>query len=227
MTSDTQIPNIKILFIGASKVGKTSLIERYRNNTFNAEIKPTVGINYHEVEIELKNKKFNIQLFDISGDDKYYKIITGYLKNAHGVFLVYDVTDKESFEQIKIWMKKFQDANKNNKKQNTIFVLLGNKIDIKDEGQNNEEDWKIKGEDYNMTFYETSASNGQNIKEAVQYMVEEIYKLLGENTFVNENDKEKENVVSENSDNINYFYSLNTLEGEKEEDKCSYVCAIF
>ena len=227
MTSDTQIPNIKILFIGASKVGKTSLIERYRNNTFNAEIKPTVGINYHEVEIELKNKKFNIQLFDISGDDKYYKIITGYLKNAHGVFLVYDVTDKKSFEQIKIWRKKFQDVNKDNKKQNTIFVLLGNKIDIKDEGQNNEEDWKIKGEDYNMTFYETSASNGQNIKEAVQYMVEEIYKLLGENTFVNESDKEKENDVSENSANINDFYSLHKIEGEKEVGEYYCKCAIF
>ena len=78
-----------------------------------------------------------------------------------------------------------------------------------------------------MTFYETSASNGQNIKEAVQYMVEEIYKLLGENTFVNENDKEKENVVSENSANINDFYSLNKKEGEKEVGKYYCKCAIF
>ena len=163
----------KIVIIGDSGVGKTNLISRYLKNDFKPETKATIGVEFNDKKYEYKNKKIKIQIWDTAGQERYRSLTSMYYKGAKGAILVYDITSKNSFENIDKWlieMKKTAD-------ENIKIILIGNKCDLIDKREVKEDDGKIKAKDLNVPFMETSALNCINVEKAFNFLIEEIANL--------------------------------------------------
>jgi small GTP-binding protein len=152
---------IKLLMIGDSNVGKTSILNKYVTNKFTDEFTTTIGIDFHIKRITVNNKIVKLQLWDTAGQERFRAVTIGYFRGAQGAVVVYDVTNRESFNNIKKWIK---DIDKNCYKDIVIF-LVGNKIDEIDNREVSTEEGKELSEEYNINHYECSAKTGKNIEE--------------------------------------------------------------
>jgi len=152
---------IKLLMIGDSSVGKTSILNKYVTNKFTDEFTTTIGIDFHIKRIAVNNKIVKLQLWDTAGQERFRSVTIGYFRGAQGALVVYDVTNRESFKNIKKWM---EDIDKNCYNGIIIF-LVGNKIDEKQNREVSTEEGKELGEKYNINYFECSAKTGENIEE--------------------------------------------------------------
>jgi Ras-related protein Rab-8A len=152
---------IKLLMIGDSGVGKTCLLLRYANDSFSPTFITTIGIDFKIKNIEIDNKRVKLQIWDTAGQERFRTITTSYFRGAQGIVLVYDVTDRRSFESIRNWISQIQqhaDVHVNK-------ILVGNKCDMLDEKVVSTEEGKKLAEEFNMQFWETSAKNGVNVEQ--------------------------------------------------------------
>ncbi|CAH1785921.1 unnamed protein product [Owenia fusiformis] len=167
---------IKLMFIGDSTVGKTSLIFRYVHGIFNEMYLATIGIDFKKRTIELQGKNLTIQLWDTGGQERFHSITQSYYRSAMGIFLVYDVTNPNSFCNVEKWMKNIEQS----AKEDVVIFLLGNKADcietrrvIKDVG-------KAKAAELNLDFLETSAKTDKNVKKAFEEMTKKVMAKIPE-----------------------------------------------
>jgi small GTP-binding protein len=119
----------------------------------------------------LQNKLIKLQIWDTAGQERFRTITKTYYKGAHGIILTYDVTDNNSFKNIRNWIKQIEA----NAQTNVCKVLVGNKCDKPDRVVS-EEDGRKLAEDYKMNFFETSAKTNQNVNEVFNFLTEEILK---------------------------------------------------
>jgi small GTP-binding protein len=119
----------------------------------------------------LQNKLIKLQIWDTAGQERFRTITKTYYKGAHGIILTYDVTDNNSFKNIRNWIKQIEA----NAQTNVCKVLVGNKCDKPDRVVS-EEDGRQLAEDYKMNFFETSAKTNQNVNEVFNFLTEEILK---------------------------------------------------
>lgn len=153
---------IKLLMIGDSGVGKTCLLLRYANDSFSPTFITTIGIDFKIKNIEIDNKRVKLQIWDTAGQERFRTITTSYFRGAQGIVLVYDVTDRRSFESIRNWISQIQqhaDVHVNK-------ILVGNKCDMLDEKVVSTEEGKKLAEEFNMEFWETSAKNDVNVEQS-------------------------------------------------------------
>lgn len=118
---------IKISVVGNSNVGKTNIIQRFTRNIFNLETKSTIGVDFENKIINYKNRIIKTQVWDTAGQERYMSIVSTFYKSAHGIIIVYDITDRSSFQNVEKWIesiKKYININ------NTKILLLGNKSDL-------------------------------------------------------------------------------------------------
>ena len=166
--------SFKIITMGNSGVGKTSLLKRFIFNSFSDNLLSTLGLEFTSKEITLKNgKKIILKLFDTAGQEKYRSLSKSYFKNVDGVLFVYAVNDLKSFENIKDWIKIF--TGNNDGKNDIPIYLIENKNDL--EKQVNEQlilDFLNK---YNFRFKSVSAkiNKGNSINELFQEISEILY----------------------------------------------------
>ncbi len=162
----------KLLIIGESGVGKTCLLLRYTDDSFTANHLTTIGIDFKIKIVPLPNNKLvKLQIWDTAGQERFRTITKTYYKGAHGIILTYDVTDQNSFKNIRNWIKQIEA----NAQTNVCKVLVGNKCDKPDRVVSEEEGKKL-AEDFNMSFFETSAKTNQNVNEVFNFLTEEILK---------------------------------------------------
>ncbi len=121
----------KVVLIGDSGVGKTNLLSRYLRNEFDYDTRTTVGVEFGVKKLEIDGTKVKVQLWDTAGQERYKSITNTYYKGAKGALLAYDITRKETFENVNKWISELQT---HGSKEINIF-LVGNKIDLKDERQ--------------------------------------------------------------------------------------------
>ena len=163
----------KILTIGESLVGKTSILRRYVDNKFERHHLATIGIDYQTKTLKIKDKEIKLKIWDTAGQERYRNIANHAYKGADGIILVYDITDELSFSKISDWMEQI---NSNLSRNEIGIILIGNKSDIKERAVD-----KIKGEEkakeYGIDYYETSALNGNGIKEAFEGLTKQILKI--------------------------------------------------
>ena len=200
---EKQLFKAHIITLGDATVGKTSLIVRYTGNTFRTDYLITIGIDSQLKKIQLQNgEEIKVLITDTAGQEKFRSLSTNYIKNANGILLVYDITNKESFYNINIWAKQIKE-----KIEDLIpMILVGNKIDLEEKRCVSKEEGEecAKNNCGGIKFYETSCKTGENIKEAIDDLAEQIY-----NKFSG-NDLDKEN-------NIN-------LDEEKKEQEIKKCC---
>ena len=161
----------KIMILGESKVGKTSLIKRYTKDQFGGVYLTTVGMDFQDKIIEIEDKKIRLQIWDTAGQDRFRNVTKSYFQSAKGLIIVYEISDKESFEKINFWMEHI----KNNAPEDAKIILVGNKEDLTSERQVSIEDGENKAKNYNIKFFEACAKDGTNVKELFYYLANEIY----------------------------------------------------
>jgi small GTP-binding protein len=178
-TTEKKEYTFKLLIIGESDVGKTCILIRFSDGKF-SKTQNTIGIDYRMKVIMCKENQVKLKIFDTAGQEKFRNITKQFYKNADGIMLVYDVTSRDSFENIGYWMRQIQMFTQ---KENISTILIGNKSDSQARTVSFDEGQKLSQE-YNIKFLETSAANGENIEEAFSSLSQELIGRSG-------NDKEE------------------------------------
>ena len=117
---------VKISVIGNSNVGKTNIIKRFLHNTFDLETKSTIGVDFGNKIMHIDNHVIKLQIWDTAGQERYMAITNTFYKNAKGIIVVYDISDKNSFNKVNNWMESIN----TNASSDTKILLLGNKADL-------------------------------------------------------------------------------------------------
>lgn len=160
----------KLLLIGDSGVGKTSILFRFSEEEFNSTFIATIGIDFKIRTIDLHGKKIKLQIWDTAGQERFRTITTAYYRGAMGIMLVYDVTSQRSFDNIRIWMDNIaQHAN-----QDVEMMLIGNKCDMEDRRVITTSQGESFAKMHGIRFMETSAKAGSNVYEAFRQLAEDI-----------------------------------------------------
>ena len=171
--------SLKILLIGDSQVGKTSLLLKYTEHVFPEEHIATIGVEYKDKFILKDNYNIRLQIWDTAGQERFHSITKNIYRNANGVLFVYDITNQESFSNIKNWIKDLQNVGNDIK-----GVIIGNKIDLEQKRDVSKQDLEEIGKKYNMPILETSAKQSINVNEGFEMLVNELLKGKNENQIV-------------------------------------------
>ncbi len=162
---------IKILIIGDSRVGKTSLLLKYVEKLFPEEHISTIGVEYKEKNIIKDDFNIKLQIWDTAGQERFRSITKNIYKNTNCVLFVYDITNMESFKNVKHWIKDTENIDKDIK-----GIIIGNKTDLENERVISKKDLDEIGNKYKMAVLETSAKNGKNVNECFELLVDELFK---------------------------------------------------
>ena len=163
----------QLLIIGDSSVGKTSLITRYANGTFKEEYLATVGLDYFTKVEEINNQTIQVKLWDTAGQERFKSLTQNYFRNAQGVLLTFDVTNTESFDNLKDWINSI----KKNMEGNNVFIpliIIGNKIDMEDSREIQKEDAQKFATENKYKYFETSAKTGEGVDDAIRDLVNQV-----------------------------------------------------
>ncbi len=173
----------KILLIGNSNVGKSSLFLRFVDEIWKENFVPTIGVDFKIKSIKIDNKIIKLQIWDTAGQERFRSILSSYYKGANGILLLYDITNVNSFKNLSNWLI---DIEKNSSKD-VKKILIGNKCDLNELRKIPINKGKEFADTYNMKFIETSAKNNVNINECFNILGKELLN----NIDLKSNKKEK------------------------------------
>jgi len=161
---------VKLLIIGDSNVGKSSLLMRFADNTWTSSFITTIGIDYKLKTVEIEGETINLQIWDTAGQERFRTITPSFYRKTHGILVVYDCTDEKSFESIKPWLKSID--------ENAVQVekiILGNKCDVStlEKKISSEQGAKI-AQEFGLEFLETSVKSNHNVEEAFMRLVRNV-----------------------------------------------------
>eukprot|EP00411_Alexandrium_monilatum_P031105 CAMPEP_0175374566 /NCGR_PEP_ID=MMETSP0095-20121207/23313_1 /TAXON_ID=311494 /ORGANISM="Alexandrium monilatum, Strain CCMP3105" /LENGTH=265 /DNA_ID=CAMNT_0016672797 /DNA_START=34 /DNA_END=831 /DNA_ORIENTATION=+ len=159
----------KLVLIGDSGAGKSSLLLRFADDTFTDSYITTIGVDFRFKTIAIGKKNVKLQIWDTAGQERFRTITSAYYRGADAIVLVYDVTDRESFAHIDDWLT---DINRY-VNQSTVKVLIGNKTDREDR-QVTTEEAKKKAETLGLAFLEASAKQATNVEATFQMISSEL-----------------------------------------------------
>ncbi len=168
----------KFIFLGNSGVGKSSLLERYISDRFVPNYDITIGVEYMCKILNYNDKKVKLILWDTAGQECFQSIVKLYYKNTIAAFIVYDVTDRISFNKIKYWIRKFYEMNDND---DTILVIIGNKNDLIHSTIVKKNEGNTLAEKYDAYHYQTSAKCSNNIINIIDDTVKIVLNKISNN----------------------------------------------
>ena len=154
----------KVLLLGNSDVGKSSLILRYVDQVWSDTFVPTIGVDFKVKTSQLENKNIKMQIWDTAGQERFRNVISSYFRGAHGILLIYDVTNRDSFKNLESWLIEIE----KNASENVLKILIGNKNDLVDEKEIKTEEGEAFAKRNGMQFIETSAKMNTNVTEAFE-----------------------------------------------------------
>jgi small GTP-binding protein len=158
----------KILLLGDSSVGKTCFLMRYSDNTFQEIHMSTIGLDYKLKNVQLDDGNIvKIQIWDTAGQDRFRSITKNYYKGAHGIILIYDITSRKTYENIKNWVTQIKEE----VSDKVNIILVGNKIDDEKNRKVSTEEGEKMAKEIGFDFYETSAKTGINIDSTFNDLV--------------------------------------------------------
>uniref|UniRef100_A0A183BLX5 Ras-related protein Rab-26 n=1 Tax=Globodera pallida TaxID=36090 RepID=A0A183BLX5_GLOPA len=150
------------MLLGDSCTGKTCLLIRFKDNTFmNNNFISTVGIDFRNKLVDLDRCKVKLQIWDTAGQERFRSLTASYYRDADALLLVYDVTKRSSFDNIRDWLAQVKEY----AKESVQLILVGNKTDLASERKVRPEEGRQLAQAYNIGFMETSAKSGHNVHE--------------------------------------------------------------
>ena len=182
---------LKVIFVGSGQVGKTSLITQYLNKTFTEGYLITVGVDKSMKNIKIEGKDVTLEINDTAGQEDYRQVNKIFMKNTNIAIIVYDITNRASFEEIPKWIDTVKQSNPNN---NIIFGLAANKSDLYENDKVGIEKGKICAKELDCIFKETTSTEYSGIELLINELVEkyiQIYTKKIENLKLNNKEKKK------------------------------------
>ena len=215
---------LKITMIGNASVGKTSIIKRYLENKFELNsTEATINALFHSKKIKVDPfTEADLQIWDTAGQERYRSMTKNYLLNANGIFIVFDLCDEKSFNDLDSWLEDIKDTIDEN---NVIKILVGNKSDLSDIKITNENASKYAKE-HDMKYLSVSAKDGVNIESLFEIMgndcirrIQDEQKRNEEEGALNENGQRITGLSGQFENNIN-IGNNNDNDGDKKNKKC-------
>ncbi|KAL2342984.1 hypothetical protein Fmac_004269 [Flemingia macrophylla] len=160
---------LKVIVLGDSGVGKTSLINQYVDKKFSQQYKATIGADFVTKEIQVDDKLVTLQIWDTAGQERFHSLGAAFYRGADCCVLVYDINIQKTFDTLNNWHDEFLKQADTNDPEAFPFVLIGNKVDV--DGGNSRRVTEKKARNWcasrgNIPYYETSAKEGYNVEEA-------------------------------------------------------------
>jgi len=165
----------KLLLIGDSGVGKSCLLLRFADDTYTETYISTIGVDFKIRTVEIDGKVIKLQIWDTAGQERFRTITSSYYRGAHGIIVVYDVTEMDTFHAVERWMTEIErfagpDVNK---------MLVGNKCDMTNKKVVDYSTAKEFADGHGIPFFETSAKDNQNVEQAFLDLTRDIKKNMG------------------------------------------------
>jgi Ras-related protein Rab-6A len=153
--------HFKLIFLGDQYVGKSSILNRFYQDKFEADYQATIGLDFHSKNVTINGNNIRLLLYDTAGQEKFKSLIPMYIRDANIILVVYDITNRDTFTHTEHWVNETKDL----KRDDAIFVLVGNKIDLEE----NRVVTKKEAEDFatekGFLFHEVSAKTGEQVQE--------------------------------------------------------------
>ena len=188
---------IKILLIGNSSVGKTSIIKRLDGKDFCTYYLTTIGIDYIHKNIDLYGKQEILQIWDTAGQERFRTITKSYYRGAHGIAFIFDLTNKKSFDEITYWIKSSQCEKREN--NNLKYILIGTKLDLSNDRVVDKQEAICFALNHDMKYFEISSKTFSNYE--IDRCFIELAKMIPKNTKVNK----VNSMINLNKKKIKYF----------------------
>ena len=186
----------QLLIIGNSIVGKTSILKKYTSKQFNENYLATVGLDFFTKDETIDNKIIRIKIWDTAGQERYKAITKCFFQRAQGIIIVFDVTDKKSFDDLKIWIDSINSQSQLTEDlENMPVILIGNKIDLPKRVIDKETALNFAKEQ-NFDYFETSAKTGEGVDNAIRELVKKVMAYISkkngtDNLKLNENSSKR------------------------------------
>ena len=197
---------IKILTLGDQSVGKSSIVLRYSDNKFSDTFLSTIGVDSKRKIVKVKGEKVKVSIWDTAGQEKFQNIVKQYYIGANGILLIFDITNKKSFDKIDFW---YNDLINRIKKDEIIIYLVGNKVDLEENRQITIEEAEKYANDKNIPYFEVSAKSGDGIKKLFDDITNDIMDKIS-----NFNEKE------DNDDKLRFSFLEKESFKPKKSNKC-------
>lgn len=179
----------KIILVGDSGTGKSCLGYRITTNKFNFDEQVTIGVDFCSTTINIRGKNMKFNIWDTAGQEKYASLIRGYYKGAQGCLIVFDITNRTTFDSVKKWFRDVTniqndplDPGNITKNPNMVIMLIGNKIDLQNKRQVSREEGLSLAKEFNelnkTIYFETSAKSGSNVRDMFNKLAETIQDSL-------------------------------------------------
>ena len=193
-----QMSRQKIIFTGDSGVGKTSIINSIMGQKFSPEYEPSIGVDFFSKTIRYKGRLIKLQIWDSAGQEKFRSLIPNYIRGSSLIFLIFDVSKKESFQHLNEWIDFITNIEKGN------IVIVGNKIDLKENMEVTREEAEKFCSEKKYEYFEVSAKEGTNINSLLYTSVASlpIFNALNVEGISKEN--LVETLLQENLDSFRY-----------------------
>ena len=170
---------LKFIIIGDSSVGKSNILSVYNDGQFNEKLQPSIGVEFIAKNIEIEQTKFRLQIWDTAGQESFLSMTKVYYKNSCCAFIVYDITEKKSFNHVEFWLNEL----KNEAPESILYVLIGNKNDLNEKRVISYEQGNEYAKKHKMMFFETSAKNKIEIDNIFKETVKCINKNIQEGKY--------------------------------------------
>ena len=151
----------KLIFLGDQYVGKSSILNRFYQDKFEQDYQATIGLDFHSKNVSIKGNTVRLLLYDTAGQEKFKSLIPMYIRDAHIILVVYDITNKDSFTHTEHWVNETKDL----KREDAIFVLVGNKTDLEENRAVQVKEAEDFATEKGFLFQEVSAKTGENLEE--------------------------------------------------------------
>ena len=165
----------KILTLGDTTVGKTSIILRFTKEKYTENRLATIGVDFKSQIMQIENNRVKVLIWDTAGQERFKNIASQYYNGGDGAILVFDITNKSTFERISYWL---DELNQKKDLKELALVLVGNKIDLKDNREVSSEEAQSFAKQNNIKYFETSAEENIGIDEVMNYIVGECVSII-------------------------------------------------
>lgn len=182
----------KAVLIGDSGVGKSNMLSRFAKDEFRLDSKPTIGVEFAYRNIRVKDKLIKAQIWDTAGQERFRAITSSYYRGALGALLVYDITRRSSYESVGRWLVELREFGG----EDMVVILVGNKCDLGESREVEEEEGKEFAETEGLCFMETSALKNLNVEQVFLQMITKILEITNQRSLEAKMDEKPINLLN-------------------------------